>query len=351
MTDTDDAVKAKEAAAAERQPLHAFSTDYLKQDGPKPGMLVHRAFHAMYVPRLVLVCRALGHRPVVDGTADYANGLGYERRGHRWVCCDRCGLRTRPQGSLDPERWDIGDAYDGELPGPWPPATGGLGAEVIVGRNIPGASISLSVGSAGDENTLAAHVRLSPIGAFYVHTESFGTWIQRRLNPTGYDTRVIEAGIGDGRAWWRLWAKQGEHHMDTPRWRDGSVAVDPRDRLLGELRYSRDLVGDPITAVVRMPEGDDHEVVLQLQRVRRGRKRGAGKLSWTADWKSEKGIPFRHDSWKGNEVMGSGTEVSAASVEHGRWIAEACAAIAVHVSEMRTRYRWRPASDTVGKDG
>jgi hypothetical protein len=347
MFDVTDpsAAEAKKAAEPEREPLHAFATDYLKQDGPKPGMLAHRAFHVMYVPRLILACRVLGHRAVVDGT----EGTG-RRPGYRWVCCDRCGLRTDPQGDLDAERWSVGDVYDAELPGPWPRATGGLSAEVVVGKNIPGASISVAVGSAGDENTLAAHVRLSPLGAVYVHTEQFGTWLQRRLNPTGYDTRVVEAGIGDGRLHWRIWAKQNEHSTATSRWRDGSVVVDPRDRLLGELRYSYEPVGEPVTAVVRMPEGDDHEVTLTLQRVRRGRRRGTGKLSWSADWSSEKGIPFRRNSWKGNEVGSSSVDVSDAAVDQGRWAEEACAAIAVRVSAMRTRYRWRAEAMADGED-
>ena len=329
----------------EREELHAFSIDYLKQDGPKPGMLVHRAYHVLHVPRLMPACRVLGHRPVVDGTKGYTNGLGHERRGYRWVCCDRCGLRTSPQGDLDAAQWSIGDAYDAELPGPWPHATGGLSAEVVVGRNTPGASVGLAVGSAGDDHTLSAHIRLSPLGAVYVHTEAFGTWLQRRLNPTGYDTRVTEAGIGDGRLHWRIWAKRSEHSMATPRWRDGSVVIDPRDRLLGELRYSYEPFGEPVAAVVRMPEGDDHEVVLSLRRVRRGRKRGEGVLSWSAEWESGAGIPFRNHSWKGDEVTASSVEVSDGAVEQGRWAEEACAAIAVRVSAMRTRYRWRAPVD------
>jgi hypothetical protein len=274
MTDLHAPRAAEKPAVPEREKLYAFSTNYLKQDGPKPGMLAHRAIHAMYVPRLMLACRLRGHRPVVDGTEGTLNRLGY-----RGVCCDRCGLRTSPQGDLDPKRWNVGDPYVGELPGPWAQATGGLSAEIVVGKNIPGASISVAVGSAGDENTLAAHIRISPVGAVYVHTEQFGTWIQRRLNPTGYDTRVIEAGIGDGRLWWRLWAKQGEHSTATPRWRDGSTVIDPRERILGPVRCSFEKVGDAVTVTVRMPEGDDHEVTLSLERVRIGRRRPGRDLA------------------------------------------------------------------------
>lgn len=329
-------------AAPEHEKLHVFSINYLKQRGAEPGMLVHRAFHALNVPRLTLMCRLLGHRPVVDGTNGYTTGRGYRSPGHRWVCCDRCGVRPDPQGRLDADGWAIGQRYTGVLREPWPHATGGLGAEVVIGKNTPGASIGVALGNAGDGHTLSAHVRLNPLGAMYVHADGFGTWLQRRLNSTGYDNRLIECGIGDGRLWWQVWAKGGEHSASTPRWRDGSVVIDPRDWLLGPVRYDYEKTGEPVQAVVRMPEGDDHEVTLQLERVRAGRRRGAGKLSWCADWSSAKGIPFRHDSWKGNEVTASSVAVSDAAVEQGRWVPEACAAIVVRVSEMRTRYRWIP---------
>jgi hypothetical protein len=93
--DTPYAAEKPAKPEPEREPLYAFWTDYLKQDGPKPGMLVHRAFHVMRAPRPILACRLLGHKPVVDGTRGTPN-----RPGYRWVCCDRCGLRTSPQGDL-----------------------------------------------------------------------------------------------------------------------------------------------------------------------------------------------------------------------------------------------------------
>jgi hypothetical protein len=332
--------------AVERERIHAYTTDYRKREGSRRGTLVDRGFWIHHLPRLILNCRLLGHKAVVDGTEGYANGT-FSRPGYRWVCCDRCGLRPRPQGDLDPVQWDVGDRYRAPLPGPWPRATGSFGGQIVIGRSFPGASIGVAVGSAGDDHGLAVHVRLNPIGALYLHVDEFGTWIQRRLNPTGYDTRTTELTLGDGRLSWRLWAKRDEHSGATPRWRDGSTVIDPRERLFGPVLGSYEKVGEPVTATIRMPEGDDHEVILTLERKRIGRRRGEGKLSWAVDWASEKGIPFRHDSWKGNEVMASGVSVSDAAVKQGRWAAEACAAIAADVSEMRTRYRWRSVADEV----
>ncbi|GGK90431.1 hypothetical protein Ppa06_57960 [Planomonospora parontospora subsp. parontospora] len=58
------------------------------------------------VPRLLLVCRVLGHRPVVDG-------VDTPRWSARWVACSRSGSRPSPQGDLDPTVWEIGRPYDG----------------------------------------------------------------------------------------------------------------------------------------------------------------------------------------------------------------------------------------------
>jgi hypothetical protein len=48
--------------------------------------------------------------------------------------------------------------------------------------------------------------------------------------------------------------------------------------------------------------------------------------------------------------MGSSVEVSDAAVNQGRWAEEACATIAVRVSAMRTRYRWRAVAMADGED-
>lgn len=321
---------------------YAFSIDYRKEGRSQRGTLVNRGFWIHRLPRPLLTCRALGHVPVVDGTTGYR-----DRPGARWVCCARCGLRPDPQGSLNALAWDIGESYDGPLPGEpplpgdWPAATGAIGGQVIIGKpGLSGFGMSAKVGNAGSEHTLAADVRL-PFGALYLHTETFGTWLQRRLNPIGYDSRVIEFDVSDGRIRWKLWAKRDGHSKNKPRWQDGTLTLDPRDRLLGPARYSYE-THDTTTATVRMPDGDDHEVTLTLKRQRYGRMHGAGKLSWTVEWDSRPGIPYRHNSWKGDEVLGSSVTVSDAAVDTERWAADACAGIAADVSKMRTRNKWHP---------
>lgn len=336
--------------------------DIEKQDGHQPGRLLHRSYWLHGVPRIMVLCRLFGHRPVVDG---YDSSEGMTRESARWVACDRCGVRPDPQGDLEPARWLIGQHYTGpysatvpppkaravseqyvrpNLPGPWPTKpTGTVGAELVIGRSFSGAGVQLKVGNAGSEHILAAHIRINPIGALYLHTERHGTWLQRRLNPRGYESRVFDLGVHDGTLSWKLWAKRDSWTRGTPRWQDGSTVIDPRDRWLGPVRHDYENVGPSLPGRVAMPEGDTHDVQLQLQKVRTGRRRGRMAEWWSVDWECRLGIPFRNHSWKGDGVNGSAVTVSAAAIERGRWPEEACALIAASVAKDRSRYGWRPA--------
>jgi hypothetical protein len=338
--------------------MHHFSVDYRKRDGKKPGTLVNRGFFLNGVPRPLLICHALGHWPVVDGTEGF-NGIP----GSRWVCCDRCGIRPDPQGTLDPAEWDVGQRYTGAMngtwtpgtssrniedyrpakptrvPGPWPKKpTGALGSQLIIGKTFGGWNIEVKVGNCGSEHTLAAHISLNPLGALYLHTEDFGTWLQRRLNPVGYDSRVIRFGVERGGIEWQLWAKRNEWSRDDPWWMRGRINLDPRDQLFGRRRYAYEDIGDKVTVTVRMPHGDDHQVVMQLQTRTSGRNRRRFD-SFTVDWTSRPGIPTKPH---GGEVCGAAVDVSADSVEKGTWPAEAAAAIAAQMTADRTRYGYRP---------
>lgn len=342
--------------------MHRFSVNYRERDGERPGTLLNRGFFVSGLPRLIPLCRVLGHRAVVDG---YNSRHSSDRA--RWVCCDRCGVRPDPQGQLDPDRWGLGDRYDGPLdgvrppypsndeikqraeqglplydrepvPGPWPAKpTGEVGAQLIIGKSFPGWEAELKIGNAGSEHTLAAHLRLYPFGAIYLHTERFGTWLQRRLNPTGYQSRIISLGIQHGGIDWKLWAKRDEWSKTDPWWMSGTIKLDPRDRLFGRFRYDYEDIGDPVTVMVRMPHGDDHEARLKLQRRTAGRNRRRFD-AWTVDWSTRPGIPTKPH---GGEVLGSAVDVSARSVEGRTWPAEAAAAITSRMTADRTRYGYR----------
>jgi hypothetical protein len=345
-----------------------FTVNYRERDGKERGQVVNVGFFLHGLPRLMLLCRLFGHRPVVDGTKGHRSG----DLGSRWVCCDGCGVRPDSQGSLDPEVWRIGQRYDGpyadsppdyaalralklgdkmpeqpkySLPGPWSKATGELGGQLLIGKTFGLFSIAFEIGSAGSEHTLSGHVKINGLGALYLHANGFGEWLQRRLNGTGYDDRKIGISAHDGSVYWSLWEREGHWSHDQPKWWSGSFPYDLRDVLLGQLSYSYENVGEPVPAVVRMPYGDEdmHDVVLQLQRQTLARKRGKPKkVSWTVKWTSEKGIPFRVDSWKGNEALGSSVAVSDREAEAGAWPHIAVVRIAESMMKQRIRYGLTP---------
>lgn len=315
--------------------MRCHSTDYQAEHGDTPRALLNRGFWCYQIPQLMLLCRLLGHVPVVDGTDT--------GRHERWVVCDRCGMRPQPQGSLNPSRWSLGDRHDGSpseddriAPGSWPACSvGEIGGQLIIGRSFSGLSIQAEVGCGGSEHTLAAHVQLHPLGALYLHTVGFGTWLQRRLNPTGYHSKVIGLSIGDGRLRWELWAKRNESSSTDPKWMRGSVRIDPRDIVLGERRYTYADVGQPVQAMIWMPHGDDHQITLQLQQQTFGRQRNKEQTAWTVRWHCKDGIPVKPS---GRYISRSGIKVSDASVESGSWSVEATAAIIHDLSIARSHY-------------
>lgn len=328
--------------------LWFHSIDY-RAGRRSPGR-INRGFWLHGIPRLMPLCRLLGHRPVVDGV-NYGRAEVPGRRS-RWVCCDRCGARLAQPVDSDLE---IGQPYTDPLPAPTPAAgtkeaaaslygaRGVLGGQVVVWGGHRGVSVQAKVGHAGSENTLAGHVHLGRLGALYLHTEGHGTWLQRRLNPTGYDSRVVGIDIAGGRFQWELWAKRNESSHDDPWWMRGSVRIDPRDIVLGPLRYSYEDVSGPVTAMVRMPQGDDHEVTLQLQRRTHGRARSRRTVDgWTCHWSARPGIPTERGGRGG--IWGSGVDLNP-HTDPARldWVGEACAAIAAHLAKDRARNGYAPA--------
>lgn len=349
--------------------IHAFTVDYRERESSNRA-LFDRGFFVHNLPRLIPACRLFGHKPVVDGVGD--PDAPYERRGlvSRWVCCDRCGVRPDPQGQLDPTQHSIGSSYVGpwgcpipegnpgrrarmrELkdadtypPGPWPDRpVGEIGGQLVLGRSFSGFSVAVAVGGGGSEHTLSGHVQISPLGALYLHTERFGAWLQRRINPTSLESKHVELSAHSGRLHWQLWADDnGGSRKGVPRWRNGSIRIDPRDVLLGNRRYTYTDVGEPVTATVRMPHGDDHEVTLQLKQQAHGRDKGWRRLSWIAHWDSAgDGIPTKPGGR--GRIRASGVPVSDASAQAGTWPHEAAAAIASRLAGNRTRDSYRPAA-------
>lgn len=344
--------------------MHFFSIDRAK-DRTDPRVLIHRSYYASSMPRLMPLCRLSGHKPVVDG---YDSQYGPEdQRRRRWVCCDRCGVRPEPQGNLDPDQWQIGQPYTGPTsaarrmsatvvrqlarkgiaptvsndPGPWPTdPEGSLGAELVIGRSHSiGADIK--VGNPGSENVLAGHIGLGPLGALYVHSERYGQWIQRRLNPVGYQSRETGFSIYHGRLSWQVWAKRDEHSASDPKWMRGSIPLDPRHHLLGPKRNRKISETDRVPAVVRMPEGDTHDVTVHLEQWETRRTRGRATPYWMAQWDCKAGIPIRNHDWKGDETFSCSWAIKGVTPDNPRWPHVIAAKAAEQCSRDRARYGYR----------
>ncbi len=352
--------------------MHRLFIDYRARDdenGVRNGHWKHFAVQLCNVRRPLLWCRLFGHRPVVDGVGKpKKDGVGY---CSRWVVCDRCGVRGEPQGQLDPERYDEGDPYAGPYapllpagkagrerlhalkgaatypPGPIPyRAEGDLGAEVVIGHAFGGTGFELKVGSGGSEHTLAANFHLWPIGSLYLHTERFGLGVQRLLNPTGYDSRIIGVRLNDGRLSWTLWGlRDGPSGKlgNRREWRFARGELDLRllDKVLGPARYEyTDVGGGTTTGLVRMPEAE-YLVDLRLKRETHGRRRWRKRHAWSVQWNAlGPGIPTEGPLRR--RITGGSVTVSDRSVTVGTWPAEAVARIGVRFAEHRTRYRWSP---------
>ncbi|MEU6979674.1 hypothetical protein [Streptomyces sp. NPDC046371] len=343
--------------------MYRHTVDY-SQDRPDRRVLLNRGFFLGDLPRLVPLCRARGHKPVVDG---YDSQYG-DRERSRWVICDRCGVRPEPQGHLDADLWNIGQPYTGpfnpsqptsptvrrqlvargffdegiRLPGSWPNRpTGGLGAQLIIGRSrTVGAGVK--VGNAGSEQTLAAHLGLGPLGALFLHTERHGTVLQRRLNPTGYDSRIVDAAFHHGKVWWSLWARRDEHRSTDPIWQRGSANINPAHYLLGE-RIAEVLEETKADGTVYLPDGTSYPVTLRLEKWQRGRRRGRKFTNWSLVWDCPGGIPVRNHSWKGDNTLGGSLPIQSDAADSPQWAAVACALIAASCADDRARYGYQPA--------
>lgn len=344
--------------------MHTHTVDYDK-DRPDPKVLLNRGYFAHGLPRLMPLCRAFGHKPVVDG---YDSKYGDKERV-RWVACSRCGVRPEPQGFLDPDDWQIGHRYAGrftattppapsttlvkqlarkqmpiprpKVPGPWPARPeGSLGAQLVIGRSRS-VGVGFKVGNAGSEQPLAAHIGLGRLGALYVHTERHGRGIQRLLNPTGFESRETGVSFHNGRVWWNVWAPRDEHKASDPKWMRGNANINPAHYLLGPRKGEVIDRTDKEPATVHMPDGTTYDVTVQLEKWQRGRPRGKKTIHWTLCWDCGPGIPVRNHDWKGDEYFGGSFPFPAATAGTHQWVQAAAALIAEHCAADRARYNYR----------
>jgi hypothetical protein len=334
------------------------------KDRPDPRVLLHRSYYANDLPRLMPLCRLFGHKAVVDGY-DSKYGRPEERR-KRWVVCDRCGTRPEPQGDLDPDQWNLGQAYTGprngrliprqaahqlakrgitpaypKEPGRWPEtSTGDLAAELVIGRSHS-IGVDFKVGNPGSENALAAHVGLGPLGALYLSSGRFGTVVQRRLNNEGFESRETGFSIHHGRLWWNVWANRDHHRASDPKWMRGTVHIDPRHHLLGPAKNRKVSETERVPVTVYMPEGDTYPVTVHLEQWERRRTRGRARTYWMAQWDCEAGIPVRNHDWKGDETYSCSWGIQGVTPDNPRWPYILAAKAAEQCTRDRARYGYR----------
>lgn len=344
--------------------MHRFTVDYNK-DRTSQRSLMDRGFFLSGLPRLILLCRVFGHRPVVDG---YNSQYGrQEERRARWVICDRCGIRPEPQGTLNPDDWNLGQPYTGpfnptqpmspivrkqlirqghdagiRLPGSWPAnPTGAIGAQVIIGRS-GFVSAKVKVGSGSSEQCLAANLSLGPLGAIYVHTEDHGRFLQRRLNggeSLSTESRVTGIDLHNGRLTWKLWAPRDTYFNDCPWWMGRSFAIDPRHYLFGKVTNRTVSTTEKLPATVRMPDGDTYEVTVYLEQWSTGRQRGRRRNHWTATWDCTPGasIPVG----RGKDDSGGAFPIQHVTAATPDWPDLVAQAVADHTARERARRNYQ----------
>lgn len=326
--------------------MHTHSIDYRADRGSRG--LVNRGYFVWFGLPDNPLCWLLGHAPRVV--------LVEARRvdPYVYIDCRRCGRRYAGRTTPVPVA-SARDPYlrgnieaDTDRRGHWGAVKAEASAQVVIGKGHTLAGISVGLGGLGSETPIDVAVSLPGL-AVYANT-SLGRRVCEKIT-RGQGSREfrfeVDGGFRDGRDWTlRLtpWARKHESATADPWWvRGWRVRLHPADRLWGERRYTYEPVGEPVEATVRMPDGDDHPVTLQLRRETFGRPRGGPQRhGWTVDWHCDGGIPYRSDrSWKGDTIIGSGAAVTDAAVDAGRWPADACAAIADSLAKMRSRYGWR----------
>jgi hypothetical protein len=213
-----------------------------------------------------------------------------------------------------------------------------LGAQLVVGKPKPEASVRLHFGGLHSETPLDAH--LSLLGqAIYVNTSRGRRLAQAFTKGKGRD---LAARIDHGRLSYVLWANPDEYRRGDKR--QGSIVVNLLDRLYGQKRYwYEDLDARQVDLV--LPEGT-YPVDLTLQRQTHGRPKQKHRTeALVVDWSAMQGIPTHYDpsgGWKGDRTYGSAVTLRERRPD---WHIDATAALAAWVHTERARTGFRKADE------
>lgn len=236
---------------------------------------------------------------------------------------------------------------------------------------------SIKFGNRGSETPIDWHISLYWIAVFgsleFPGLGAFCAWLGR-----GHK-RELSLRFHDGSMWWNIWYND-DHGYDTyhkcDKWRrpklwpwsmgrekyrswmclrEGNIALNPIEALWGWRVYNYDTLEEK-TKLFKMKQfpGDEYEIKLKLQSMTSGREYGpkwARKrkhMGWRVDWDAYDcgGIPYRNNSWKGDEVLASSVKIDSPN----NWVAKAVVALHKQVEEWRSKYNFQPPAKLEGVD-
>lgn len=343
------------------------SVDYLKRDDGDSHKRFHRGYFVWFDVPDNPACWLLGHFPRVRVIeTKYSDP-------YRVVDCRICGRRpavseaeiARLSKGINPRqlaaqqleaaRRDPKGVVKGiERRSAWRPARVEAHIEVVIPRKVkPEFLVRFHLGTKGSETPVDAHAGIGG-AAVFVGTSAFARAAHALTRGQGRD---LSLRLHSGALWWEAWISE-DRRSRGGRWRSapwsnavkhrpylsrsGNVSVNPLDYLFGgPARYSYESAGEPVEARMTPREGYDGDgpyvVRWQLERQTLGRKRGPKKLSWTAAWECDQGIPVRNHDWKGDTITASSVSLTDEQA-NGDWLTAATEALTADISSDREHY-------------
>lgn len=294
----------------------------------RAGVIYSKTHHLHgHLPERPL-CWLLGHQPTVHSMETSYSGTV------RWIECKRClrrpqFLNQRTAGlESDGVRVDWDGLLEAARDAEWSSRDVGSHIQVHVQKPRPEMSLRLHLGGRGSETPIDAHASILGTGVY------LGVGVGEKLAELLGPHRDLRVGIHDGCLRWTLWGQSDSTGARKPRWQEGWFGINPIDGIFGPKRCDYRTV-DQQVAVLALPDGEEHTVVLKLQRRTIGRKRlkSRAEVAWVVDWEAPDGIPvYVNRGWKGNDVYASDIEIdpfeAEADVDGPAW---------VYVSLMRLR--------------
>jgi len=202
----------------------------------------------------------------------------------------------------------------------WKEGACGLGVKWIIGKQACFCHAYVQVGG---EDLLKIGIALPWVFVLWFHVD---------MKHKRQEEMEIGLNLFKGLLSWKIWSRSNEWHMDTPRWRGGSLYIP--DFILGKRKYSSETI-DEDRVFIRMPEECYHGNC-RISRDTWRRSRWPWPLILTrATIELDKPIPIPgkgENSWdQGDDAVHSMTMCATTKEE---------AALILQNSVLDTRKRW-----------